>query len=267
MAASILDGTTGLPSYSFPAGKSASFAVTISLTGGVHINPKCSDANGNSGPNYKCPNPKSPTGYDPPVLLRAASTSGSLNYAINCGIIPGNPGPNSPLYQMMRFGCLNSFSLNSADVCPDPANPVPTDCAPVQQVTGDKVGPVQSALNDRLDPTGSKCAPNNYPNTAVPGDPRVVLLVDTDFSAFTTNGGSSGSNVPVITFATFYITGWDGADKSCAPLSETAPPNADTKGNSADIWGHFINYDTQGTPSGVKCKVSELAPCVAALVR
>jgi hypothetical protein len=50
-------------------------------------------------------------------------------------------------------------------------------------------------------------------------------------------------------------------------MSETAPPNADTKGNSADIWGHFINYDTQGTPSGVKCKVSELAPCVAALVR
>ena len=278
MAASVIDATpgsptNGLPSYSFPATKSdgtpyvATFAVTIALTGGVHVNPKCSDANGNSGANYKCPNPQSPTGFDPPVLLRAASTSGSLNYAINCGIIPGNPGPNSPLYQMMRYGCANSFSRNSADVCPDPANPVPTDCAPVQQVTGDKVGPVQSALNDRLDPTGSKCAPNNYPNTAVPGDPRVVLLVDTDFSAFTTNGGSSGSNVPVITFATFYITGWDGADKNCAPLSETAPPNADTKGNSADIWGHFINYDTQGTPSGVKCKVSELAPCVAALVR
>jgi hypothetical protein len=172
---------------------------------------------------------------------------------------------------MIRYGCRDSFSINQPDVCPDnitTPTPNPTDCAPVQSVTGDKVGPVQSAMNDRLAP-GGKCAPNRYPDTSDPSDPRIMRLVDTDFSAFNGNGGSQ--TVPVITFATFYITGWDGADKSCtspsAPQNEPPPPNAISNGNSADIWGHFIKDDTDGTPSGLKCSVTDLAPCVPALVR
>jgi Flp pilus assembly protein TadG len=241
--------------YSFSAGSTATFNVQIGLTGGVHVNPKC--GNGTSGKTYSC-------ATDPVILLRTANTSGSLNYAIDCGQIPGNTGGN--LYQMMRYGCANSFSLNAADICPDTPVPTPTDCAPV--LTGDKTGQVKQALNDRLGVGNNACSPNNYPNTSNAGDPRIVMLVDTDFSAYLGNqGGSSSSDVPVINFATFYITGWDGATSACQNVNEPPPPNSDSKGNSSNLWGHFISFETNGDPSGIKCPGNSVTPCVAALVR
>jgi hypothetical protein len=98
----------------------------------------------------------------------------------------------------------------------------------------------------------------------------VVLLVDTDFSAFLGAGGSSQSDVPVVTFATFYATGWNGADASCSSYNEPAPANAGSNGTSANIWGHFIAYSTgNAKPSGFQCvpNPTSVAPCVAALVR
>jgi Flp pilus assembly protein TadG len=253
--------TGGSNPYSFSAGSTASFNVMIGLTGGVHINPKCDIATSGSGKNYSC-------ATDPTILLRTANTSGSLNYAIDCGQIPGNTGGN--LYQMMRYGCANSFSLNTNDICPDTPVPTPTDCAPV--MTGDKTGQVKQALNDRLAVGPSGCTPNNYPNTTNSGnpstDPRIVMLVDTDFSAYLGNqGGSSGSDVPVVNFATFYITGWDGATNACTNVNEPPPPNSDSKGNSSNLWGHFIAFETNGDPSGIKCPGNSVTPCVPALVR
>jgi hypothetical protein len=167
------------------------------------------------------------------------------------------------MYQTIVHGCANSFSINSADVCPDPANPTTPDCAGV--LTGDKVGAVKSGMNDRLAPNHI-CAPNNYPVTNVPKDARIFRLVDTDFSAYAGSGGTT--QVPVVTFAAFYVTGWDGADSSCSALNEPPPPQAVSNGNSANIWGHFIAFDTgDGTPSGIACKLGSLAPCIAALVR
>jgi hypothetical protein len=256
MAASIVDGVTSGPGYSYAAGGNATVVVTIGLTGGVHLNPKCSGANGNSGMNYTCAS-------DPTVLLRTKTKTGSLTYAIDCGTLPGHNG--GTLFQQMAYGCANSFSLNNADVCPDPANPTPTDCAPVQ--TGIATGQMQSALNTRFAPNHD-CAPNYYPDTTHDGDPRIVLLVDTDFSAFIGSGGSAGSDVPVVTFATFYVTGWNGADASCANYNEPAPVSAGNNGQNANVWGHFITYATGGgIPSGIKCDVTGVAPCVAALVR
>jgi hypothetical protein len=95
-----------------------------------------------------------------------------------------------------------------------------------------------------------------------------VMLVDTDFSAYLGNqGGSGSSDVPVVNFATFYITGWDGAQASCAAFNEPPPPNSDSKGNSSNLWGHFISFETNGDPSGIKCAGNSVTPCVAALVR
>ena len=249
-------GFTGAANpYSFAAGSTASVNVMLGLAGGVHVNPKC--PNSGSGNAYNCPT-------DPVILLRTASTSGSLNYAIDCGELPGNNGGN--LYQMMRYGCANSFSINDADICPDVAAPTPPDCAPV--LTGDKTGQVRQALNDRLGVGKKGCSPNNYPDTSDDQDPRIVMLVDTDFSAYLGNqGGSTSSDVPVVTFATFYITGWDGATNACAAVNEAAPANSDPNGNSANLWGHFISFETNGTPSGIKCAGNSVVPCVAALVR
>jgi hypothetical protein len=254
MAASILS-TGGSPTYSLVGGTTATVAVTIGLTGGVHLNTRCSGANGNSGANYTCPS-------DPTVLLRTLTKTASLTYAIDCGTVPGHSG--NPLAQQIQYGCANSFSINNADVCPDPANPTPTDCAPVHSSTGIKVGAVQQALNARFAPNGV-CDANNYPVTDE-NDPRAVLLFDTDFSAFIGSGGSSSSNVPVVTFATFYVTGWNGAPAGCN--NEPAPANAGSNGNSANVWGHFVKYFSgSSTPTGIKCDPTSVAPCIAALVR
>lgn len=263
MAAMVDTGMS--PGYSLPTGSATTVAVTIGLTGGVHVNPKCSSTTppGNSGGSYVCAS-------DPTILLRtkSATSNSSLTYTIDCGTVPGHTGGQT--YQQFRYGCANSFSFNTPDICPDPANPSPPDCAPVQ--TGVQTGQVRQALNDLLvnsQPNGV-CAPDHYPDTTVENDPRIVLLVDTDFSSFTGAGGSSSSNVPVVTFATFYITGWAGADTSCTsgPNPINQPPPANGGSTDGNIWGHFINYATGGgVPSGLKCNVASFAPCVPALVR
>lgn len=195
------------------------------------------------------------------MLLRAASQAGSHTFAVDCGILPGHTG--GTLEQEIQYGCLNSFSINHADVCPDPANPTPTDCAPV--VTGAVVGQVQQAMNARFAPGGT-CLRNNYP-VAADTDPRVVTVIDTDFSAFLGNGGSSGSNVPVVTLASFYITGWNGAPNSCTGVNEPAP-TSNGNGNAANIWGHFVKFSSNGgIPSGQTCDPNSVVPCVPALVR
>jgi hypothetical protein len=255
-AASVLDNSNNSAFYSFPTNQAASLAVTIGLTGGAHLPIRCS--NNTSGATYSC-------ATDPPVLLRFTSGSGndSLTYAINCGTIPGN-GNGPDLSQQIQFGCANPFSLNSLDVCPDPANPSPPDCAPVN--TGAKVGQVPSALNARFDPTGMKCDANNYPNYP-PDDPRAVNLIITDFSAFTGSGGSTSSNVPVVTFATFYVTGWDSADSSCASVNEPAPPQDAGNGKGSNIWGHYIADVSLGSvPNGRAC-LPGVTPCAIALTR
>lgn len=252
MAASVTDNAGN--GYSLPAGATETLNIAIGLTGGVHLPQKCSDASGNSGAAYVCPS-------DPPVRLRF-QTTGSLTYAVDCGTLPGHNG--GAIYQQIRYGCSKSFSLNTADVCPDPANPTPPSCAPVQ--TGAAVGQLQQAMNDRFAPNGT-CDPNNYPNVDENDDQRVVTLIDTDFSAFSGSGGSSKSDVPVVTFAAFYVTGWDGSAAGCSTINEPPPAGFKAKGNTADVWGHFIKYTTIGTPKGQTCVITSIAPCVAALVR
>jgi hypothetical protein len=251
-----------LPGYSLPTGSATTVAVTIGLTGGVHVNPRCPSNSppGNTGGSYVCAS-------DPQILLRtkSATSNSSLTYTVDCGTLPGNTGGQT--YQQFRYGCANSFSFNTPDICPDPTPPNPTDCAPVQ--TGVQTGQVRQALDDLLvhSQPGGACAPNNYPDTTVANDPRVVLLVDTDFSSFT---GAGNGFVPVVTFATFYITGWANADTSCTngpnPINQPPPLNGGT--DDGNIWGHFINYATGGgVPSGLKCNLASFAPCVPALVR
>jgi hypothetical protein len=258
MAAMVDTGMS--PGYSLPTGSATTVGVTIGLTGGVHVNPRCPSNSppGNTGGSYVCAS-------DPQILLRtkSATSNSSLTYTIDCGTVPGHTGGQT--YQQFRYGCANSFSFNTADICPDPIPQTPTSCAPVQ--TGVQTGQVRQALNDLLAP-GGVCAVDRYPDTTVDGDPRVVLLVDTDFSSFT---GSGNGVVPVVTFATFYITGWAGADSSCTtgsnPINQPPPTVA---GGTADgnIWGHFINYATGGgVPSGLKCNLASFAPCIPALVR
>jgi len=180
-----------------------------------------------------------------------------------CGTLPGHTGGD--LYQQITYGCANRFSINAADVCPDPANPSPPDCAPVNNVgSGLARGQVVQAMNDRFAPSHS-CLPNNYPTVAAGGtDKRVVILMITDFSAF--NGNGAGVQVPVVKYGAFYITGWDSADNSCNNQNEPFPGSGTS--DTGMIWGHFITYvDPNGRPNPGACDPSGLLPCVPALTQ
>ena len=113
------------------------------------------------------------------------------------------------------------------------------------------------ALNDRF----ASCPPNNWPIFDVEKDPRVVKLMITDFSAL---DGSGKTTVPVINFAAFYITGWDGA--ACANNQAWPFPGSSNKG---DIWGHFIKYIAPDPNSGgtQDCDPLAITPCIPVLVK
>ena len=67
------------------------------------------------------------------------------------------------------------------------------------------------------------CDQNNYPNYQPGGlDPRAVTLIVTDWNAFF---GAGKTTVPVVTFATFYITGWSDASSPVAPAAPIPPTN------------------------------------------
>ena len=255
LAASVLDQSTGSAFYSFPqnaAGNAtANLAVSVGLSNGVHLPTRCS--NGTSGATYNCPG-------DPAVFLRNVIQNGrndSLTLTINCG--------HSTIQDDIQFGCTQPYSLNTADVCPDAGTPPnPPDCALTRQ--GGKVGPVQKAMSDRFAPN-NVCDPNNYPNYQPGGlDPRAVTLIITDWNAFNTSGKTT---VPVVTFATFYVTGWDGSPSSCNGVNQPAPPGDSKK---ADIWGHYIaDVNLGAVPNGTVCvgpgQQPGTVPCAIALVR
>jgi hypothetical protein len=255
-AVSVLDQNTADNSYSFLAGQAANLAVTVGLSNGVHLPTRCS--NGTSGGSYSCPT-------DPPVLLRnplAGGGNDSLTLAINCG--------NATLRDDIVNGCTQPFSINVPDICPDPANPNPPDCAPTRN--GASVGQLVQGMNDRFAPNGV-CDPNNYPNYQPGGlDPRAVTLIVTDWNAFL---GSGKTLVPVVTFATFYVTGWSGAPSSCtsgaSPINEPSPPQPQQGGN-AFVWGHYIaDVNLGAIPNGTVCvgpgQTLGVTPCAIALTR
>lgn len=263
LAASAIDTDPTDPNpgaYSFAQNKPVTLAVAVGLSGGVHLPIRCPSSTAGTGGSYKC-------ATDPTVLLRFTTGSGndSQTYAIDCG---GSPN----LRDQIENGCADPYSINEPDICPDPANPTPTDCATVQ--TGAATGQVQQGMNERftVNHDSTTCDPNNYPNVPDPSkDPRAVTLIITDFSAFTGSGGSQASDVPVVTFATFYVTGWDGAPASCTsgqnPINEPAPPQDTSKGQGSNIWGHFIaDINLGAVPNGKVC-VAGVTPCAIALTR
>jgi hypothetical protein len=220
------------------------FSVTLGLAGSYGVHTPCAPPP--SGGSYTC------FATDRAVLLRLKQTNGPNTFTVDCG------GGN--IRDQIVNGCANRYSINPAGVCPDPTPPDPTDCVPVQP--GGAVGQVRQGMNTRFAP-GSGCLANNYP-TVAPGDPRVIIAMITDFSAF--NGGG-GALVPVITYGAFYLTGWDGAPGSCdnEPFSNTGAAGSSQDGY---IWGHFIKYvDVGGTGGSGVCDPSGLLPCVPMLTQ
>jgi hypothetical protein len=193
---------------------------------------------------------------DPTKLLRFGNAS-SHTGAVDCG--PGT------LRQQITQGCSVQVQINNGEACPNATSPV--DCLPV--ITGTKRGQEDQGMNDRWVVNG-RCPDNNWPQpiNGVPqpvnipaGDPRVTPLIVTLYGAF--SGSGSGTYVPVTDFAAFYVTGWDGADRACNGINETAPAGA----TNGTIWGHFIKYvgDLGDSTPGQTCNFSALSPCITVL--
>ena len=181
------------------------------------------------------------------VLLRL--TSGSRTSAVACD------GPGFSLFRTSIVnGCQTPYQINELGSCPDPAAPDPADCVPTQ--TGDGVGPTLQGLDERF----ASCPSYNYPNYAE-DDPRVVILMVTDFSALR---GSGSTDVPVLNFAAFYIGGW--SRSTCASNSPEPPGLRST---DRAIWGHFVFYARPNpqNASDDTCDPTVVTPCVPVMTR
>ncbi len=190
------------------------------------------------------------TAGDPTYILRVASASGSQNQALDCDVSVPN------FRTEIANGCQTPYQINPGVACPNAT--LPLNCVPI--ATGDAVGQLRQGMNDRFG-TGANCVPNNWP-TVAGGDPRAVPIFITPYGSFQNNGNE---HVPVLNFAIFYITGWDG--DNCAS-NEAYPEPGSSKGN---IWGHFIKYTLTAsggsTGSGNPCNFQSITPCVAVLTR
>jgi hypothetical protein len=211
--------------YSLAAGSTHTVTVTLGLEGSLQLSPQTR-------------------------LLRL--TGGSRTSAIQC-----DGSGASAFRDSVAYGCKTKYQLNASGLCPDPAPPTgPPDCIPLE--TGTMTGPTSQGLNIRF----AACPANNWPDYDPATDPRIVQLMVTDFSYL---GGSGGTQVPVVDFGAFYITGWEGS--TCA--NNQPWPFAPLVVRNGDIWGHFIKFvpDKSTIAGQVPCDLTSITPCVPTLTK
>jgi hypothetical protein len=226
---------------------------------------------------------------DPPVALKIV---GNQTQALNCDVdfttladelaygcgqrVPP-ASPTSPFSEgyTENTGQLNCRDTNRAELwgmtvgnSSDPSWP----CVALK--TGHATNQVPQGLNTRVLGTDKPVActsPNNWSNYGTPAwdenDPRIVQVFITPFGAFA--GTGNDETVPVVGFATFYVTGWTGQgsgfDNPCqgfTPSDDPVPNN-----DPGTIVGHFIRYiaNVNTGDNGQVCVEDSLTPCVAVM--
>jgi len=154
------------------------------------------------------------------------------------------------------------------------ANPVYSDC--VHAISGTRRSKIPGAIAARVILNGV-CSPNNWTayatnpaaNPIPGGDPRAMLFIITKPADLSKN-----ATVPIETFATFYVTGWDtsGSLPNCNPApgqpgNDPWPGVGKSKQNGA-IWGHWISYtDPNIIPSNTFCDPTKFGVCGTVLTR
>jgi hypothetical protein len=198
---------------------------------------------------------------DPIVALRV---QGNQNQSLDCD--PDLPNLSDELAQ----GCAPTYTRNTGTPCPSPnmsGVPQPWPCVALQ--TGNATGQVARGLNERIlgDPMATTCtSPNNWSDfpDLDPGDPRLIQVFLTPYGAFS---GTGSTTVPVIDFATFYVTGWTGPGKGnpCQGQGDDPVPNND----AGLIVGHFVKYIQSLNPgSGSEpCDMDAFGSCIVELTR
>lgn len=122
---------------------------------------------------------------------------------------------------------------------------------------------------------GSTCSEDKWLDGGVidpsqVSDPRII----TAFILF--QGDIAGINgqhdLPIRTFASFYVTGWqvksNGQQVNCTGLGANEPAPSNLPNNADAIWGHWITYTEVGAGgNGQPCNFQAFGDCAAVLTR
>ncbi len=205
---------------------------------------------------------------DPPVALKVVG--GSQNQALDC-----EDGKN--LRDELATGCAWSYTINQGTPCP-PYNSFNAngtwDCVRTQ--TGGQNGQAYQGMLERTQGGSNTCInPINWrdvdgdgkvsiPEDIPLGDPRIVPVFVTPFGSF---NGSGNNVVPVVNFATFYVTGFS-ASGNGGGQGDPCPGATPVPGGGY-IMGHFIKYvDSINTGGGGSvCDFNAFGTCVAVLTQ
>lgn len=204
---------------------------------------------------------------DPLYRMRVLDQS-SQTQALDCDENLSN------LEDEFALGCNNpGYIINTGQSCSGYSNPAampdPSPCAVTQ--TGASQSQIGKGMNRRIlgAPKPSVCTnPNRW--ASFPdldrGDPRIVFILLTPYESFS---GSGNQAFPVVEFAAFYVTGWQGNPGFDNPCQG----NGDDSAIRGEIVGHFIKYvqiASGGAGSGGQpCDLSSngLGVCVSELTR
>jgi Putative Flp pilus-assembly TadE/G-like len=197
---------------------------------------------------------------DPLYTMRfGGGTSASQTGAIQCP-----PGGQGGFKENLEKGCEGTYAPNPEKEgwkCPDELTP--KDC--VATDNGLKTGQLRQGLTARItNPTnGSEYYCKNEWTEPLGGgvpviksnDSRIITVFVTSYGSF---GGSGVTWYPIQTFATFYVTGWDGD-----------PCKSDDTAGKDQVVGHFIKYVTLDTTGGgtTICEANAFGQCVAVLTQ
>jgi hypothetical protein len=233
-----------------------------------------------------------PSPTTPDIILRVGTSTDQATGLIDCGqgnganadanaITNGCPIYTDPACKNYDF-CAPLIAYDASKhpngVC-DPelrqtANPVYSDC--VNTISGTRRTKIPGAIASRIIDASGVCSPNNWtayatnPSTyPIKDDPRAMLFIITKPADLSKN-----SVVPIETFATFYVTGWDtsGGNPTCNPApgepgNDAWPGVGKSKQNGA-IWGHWITYtDPNVITNNTFCDPTKFGVCGTVLTR
>jgi hypothetical protein len=233
---------------------------------------------------------------DPPTGLKFAPSTSPDSHAtglIDCGQGNGAAGDKSaiyngcpttgspqcnnapycaPLVASADGTCNNSLRATSPGIAVDCVNINNGNVAVIPKCLAARVIIGGTGGNNPCNIGGGPvtCPINHWPSQDWgPGDQRAITMIIT----YPADLAGPNSDVPIRTFATFYVTGWSlqGSSPDCGVYNAAT----NTRGNelfagatSGMIWGHWVAYTDPGAGgTGQPCNFQAFGNCAAVLSR
>jgi hypothetical protein len=232
---------------------------------------------------------------DPPTILKYSTSQNHQTGLIDCGQGNGAAGDKgavfygcpmvgtpectnvpycAPLIKSPDGSCNNGLRATTPGVAVDCVNVNNGNIAVIPSCIASRIIVGGGSGNNVCNPpnNGVVCYQNNWPTYAtngIPaGDPRAITMIITypaDFAA-------PNADVPIRTFATFYVTGWSlqGNSPDCGVYSAGNLNGNETIANPSAgmIWGHWISYtDPNAGGNGQPCNFQAFGNCAAVMSR